>query len=184
MQNPGRLAERAAGCGETRRPRAHSGGACGGQSGSQREQSAPRRPPRWTRPSPSAVQPPALGVPAPGASSEDLQDREVAGIPPSDRAQASALPCARLLAFDSALHSGRDASLAQTVASLPPRPPSQLTEDPGRDESQGDPEQARGAHAPRQPPGGTRSETRASGSSARAGLEPEAAASEGRWVLI
>lgn len=74
--------------------------------------------------------------------------------------------------------------LTQTVAPRPPRAPSQLTEHPRRDESQANPQQARGTHAPAAAPAaGRRGDPRASGSSGSAGREPAAAASGGRWAL-
>lgn len=72
------------------------------------------------------MQPLALGVPAGGGASEDLQNQELAGVPRTSGWRASIRRRPRLLALNSALHRGTEATPAPDV-SLPLRSPSPRT---------------------------------------------------------
>lgn len=85
-------------------------------------------------------------IPAPGGASEHIQDQEILGVPQSEREavkRPALTPPSHLLRFASP-HRGVPAP----DVSLPPCSPSQLTEDPRREECQDHAEQARSAHAP------------------------------------
>lgn len=183
MQNPGRLAERAAGCGETRRPRPTAGGTCGGQGGSRGSRVRPDGPPGGPDRPPLQRSLQLWGSQPRAPRVRTFRTERWRGSPQATgRRQA---PCpAPVFSLLTLLCIAAE----MRPSPRPPRPylrapPPSSPRTPGvarARETQSRP----AAPMPRGSPGGTRSGTRASGSSARAGLEPEAAAGKGRWVLI